>query len=109
MWNNVQKLRKLERAVHLHAAAILNNHLDRPSDAVAELDAILAFDAEIAEVHSQRAQLLAKLERYEEAIASADQYLALASQEGVDFDHPDVLRASRLKEECGRALRRTGG
>jgi tetratricopeptide (TPR) repeat protein len=105
MWNNVQKLRKLEQAVHMHAAAVLNNELDRPSDAVAELDAIIAFDPEIARVHSQRAQLLVKLERYEEAIASLDNFLRLA---GLEFEHPDIRRAYRIREDCAAALRAGG-
>lgn len=102
MWNNVSKLRKLEQAVHLHAAAILNNQFDRPEAAVEQLDAILAFDPDIAEVHSQRAQLLVKLGRYEEAIASLDRFLSLTDSE---FEHPDVQRAWRIRRDCEAALR----
>jgi tetratricopeptide (TPR) repeat protein len=102
MWNNVKKLRKLEQAVHLHAAAILNNRFDRPLEAIRELDAILAFDPNVAQVHSQRAQLLVKLERYEEAIASLDNFLRLAD---LEFEHPDIQRAYRIRADCEKQTR----
>ena len=101
IWSNIRKLRDLEQAIRLHAATVLNMELDRPAEAAAELDAILAFYPEIPEVHSQKAQILVKLERYEEAIASIDSYLRLI---GHDFDHPDVQRAYRIRGDCEAAL-----
>jgi len=108
MWSNVYKLRRLEQAVRLQAAAILNNQLERPAQAVDELDAILAFDPDIAAVHSQRAQILVKLQRYEEAIAALDNYLRLASNEGLDYEDPDIQRAYRIRRDCESALLRSG-
>lgn len=105
-WRIINRMRDLEKSVHLHAATILNLKMDRPLDAVRELDAVLAFDDQIPEVHSQRAQILVKLERYEEAIASLDNFLRLSR---LDFEHPDVQRAYRIREDCESALRQLGG
>jgi tetratricopeptide (TPR) repeat protein len=105
-WRVITRLRSLERSVHLHSAAILNLKLDQPEEALAALDAVLEFDPGIAEVYSQRAQLLVKLGRYEEAIASIDSFLSLAS---LEFDHPNVQRAFRIRRDCEAALVRSEG
>lgn len=105
-WRIINRLRDLEKSVHLHSAAILNIKLERPADAVKELDAVLEFDPNIAAVHSQRAQILVKLGRYEEAIASLDNFLRLTA---LDFEHPDVQRAFRIRRDCESALVRAGG
>ena len=106
LWRIIERLAKLEKSVHLHAAAILNSKLDRPADAVRELDAVLEFDPNVAEVHSQRAQLLLKLGRYEEAIAALDSFMSLSN---LEFEHPDIQRAFRIRNECESALVRAGG
>ena len=105
IWDSIKKLNDLEVAVHLQAATTLNNYLDDPSGALAHLDAIIAFDPDIAETHSQRAQLLVKLGRPEEAIAAIDRYLRLA---GLEFTHPDIQRAYRSRTDCEAALARQG-
>lgn len=101
MWANIHQLEALEVAVHLSAAATLNNKLGRPEEAIDHLDAIIAFDPSIPETYSQKAQLLVKLERYEDAIAAIDQYMRLAQ---LDFDHPDIQRAWRIRSDCETAL-----
>lgn len=101
MWGNINQLEELEIAVHLQAAATLNNQLRRPEQALEHLDQIIAFDATIPETYSQKAQLLVKLERYEDAIAAIDQYMRLAL---LDFDHPDIQRAWRIRNDCEAAL-----
>jgi len=105
-WRIIRRLRDLERSVRLHSATILHLKLDRTEDALAQLDAVLVFDADTAEVHSQRAQLLVVLSRYEEAIAALDNFLRLAE---LEFDHPDVQRAFRIRTDCERALARAQG
>lgn len=105
MWSNINRLRELEQAVHLHSATLLNSKLGRSDDAVRELDAIVAVNPDVPEVHSQRAQLLVKLGRYEDAIAAIDDYLRLA---GLPFDNPDIQRAYRIRRDCETALVRAG-
>lgn len=106
MWANIRKLRETEKSVHLHAASVLNTKLGRPAEAVQQLDAIVAVDPDMPEIHSRRAQLLFRLQRYEEAIAAIDEYLRLA---GLPFEHPDVQRAYRIRRDCESALVRAGG
>lgn len=105
MWANIRRLRETETSVHLHAASLLNTKLDRPADAVRELDAVVAVDPDVPEIHSRRAQLLYRLERYEEAIAAIDEYLRLS---GLPFEDPDVQRAYRIRRDCESALVRAG-
>ena len=106
MTKNIKALHALEMAVHLHAATLYNTKLAQPEKALMELDAIVDFDPSVAKVHSQRGQLLARLNRNEEAIAALDNYLRLTDQA---FDDPDVQRAYRLRVECESALVRAGG
>lgn len=105
MWDNIRRLRETEKSVHLHSASLLVTKLDRPSDAVKHLDAIIAVDPDVPEVHSRRAQILVNLARYEEAMASIDEYLRLS---GLPFDHPDVQRAYRIRRDCEAKLVRAG-
>jgi len=83
---------KLQIETHLQASTLLAG-LDRPAEALEHLDRVLELDPEQAEVHSRRAQLLHRLGRIEEAIASLENYLRFS--EG-GFDHPDVARAMDL-------------
>lgn len=98
----VERLNDLELAVHLQAATTLNDYLDDPSGALEHLDAIIAFDPDIPETHSRRAQLLVKLGRFEDAIAAIDRFLRLSSD--LDFTHPDIQRAYRLRGDCEATL-----
>ena len=104
MWDNIRQLEELEVAVHLQAAATLNNQLGRTEEALAHLDQIIAFDPSIPETYSQKAQLLVKLESYESAMAAIDQYMRLAQ---LDFEHPDIQRAWRIRNDCEAALLRS--
>jgi tetratricopeptide (TPR) repeat protein len=103
MWQNIRRLEALEMAVHLQAAALLNNQLSRPEEALTHIQSIIAFDPEIPESFSQMAQLLVKLERYEEALSAIDSFMRICKE---DFDSPDVQRAFRLKSDCEAALAR---
>jgi tetratricopeptide (TPR) repeat protein len=105
MTKNIEGLHALEMAVHLHAATLYSTRLDQPLKALAELDVIVSFDPSVAQVHSQRGQLLADLERHEDAIAALDQFLRLTED---SFSDPDVQRAFRLRSECETALVRAG-
>ncbi|MFT7669701.1 MAG: tetratricopeptide (TPR) repeat protein [Planctomycetota bacterium] len=100
-WDVINRLRNLEMSVHLHSASVLNLKLHRTLDAIHELDAVIVFDPNVAEVHSLRAQLLVKMGRYEEAIASLDSYISLAV---LSFEHPDIQRAFRIRRDCETAL-----
>ncbi len=66
---------------------------------------MVAVDPDVPEIHSRRAQLLYRLERYEEAIAAIDEYLRLS---GLPFEDPDVQRAYRIRRDCESALVRAG-
>ena len=101
MTKNIQELDRLEMAIHLHAATIQKGKLRRPEDALKSLDAIVAFDPGVPEIHSQRGGLLVELNRYEEAIAALDKFLSMTPH---DFKHPDVKRAMQLRLTCETAL-----
>jgi tetratricopeptide (TPR) repeat protein len=96
MRGSIARLDDNEVAVHLQAETIMARYLNDPAGALSHLDAIIAFDPGIPETHSRRAQNLAKLKRYEEAMAAIDEYLKLVS---LEFDHPDIQRAYRLRNE----------
>ena len=66
--------------------------------------AIIAFDPSIPETYSQQAQLQIKLTRFEDAIAAIDNYLRRTE---LDFEHPDIQRAYRLRTDCEAALARS--
>lgn len=101
MMKNIIRLHNLEMAIHLHAASILRIHLQRPEEALVELDMIVAFNPKEANIHSQRGQLLEELGRYEEAIAALDTYLSLTVR---NVGHSDVQRAFKLKRTCEAQL-----
>lgn len=92
--------RDLAVATHLSAATLLVK-LDRKSDAAAHLDGAILLAPDQASAYSRRAQLLFDLSRFEEARANLDEFLRLSR---LDFDHPDVQRAYRLRADCERLL-----
>lgn len=88
-------------------AASLERELGRPERALAQLDEVVAIDASIAPVHASRAQLLAGLERYREALNAVERFLELST--GLPFEHPDVQQAMRLRGVWQRELARREG
>jgi tetratricopeptide (TPR) repeat protein len=101
MTKNIQALDRLEMGIHLHAATIQKGKLNQPVDALRSLDAIVAFDPNVPEIHSQRGGLLVELNRYEEAIAALDKFISMTPRE---FNHADVKRAMQLRLTCETAL-----
>lgn len=89
----IARLENLEIAVRLQRAAIFRT-LERDPQALAEIETVLEFDPDRPELWSRRAQLLARLGRFEEAIESIERFLAKSQ---LEFDHPDVREAYRLK------------
>jgi tetratricopeptide (TPR) repeat protein len=99
--NIIKQLEDIQCATHVHASTLLHK-IDRDQDAIAHLDSAIEIQPERAELYSRRAELRAHVKRYDEAIKDIDTYLRLSTQA---FDHPDVKRAWRLREECEAHLR----
>lgn len=91
---------QLEFETRLQVASLLVG-MDRPEDALVELDRVLLIDPTTPGIHGRRAQLLYSSGRVEEALASLENYLRFSREE---FDHPDVTRALELMVQWQREL-----
>lgn len=99
--DNMRKNREFEVNTRLHRATVLRR-LGRPSDAVRELEEVIALEPELAQPHSMRGQLLMDLGEYVKARAAFARFL---QQTDLPFDDAQVRRAFDLQEECDRRLR----
>lgn len=96
---------KLQRETRLQVATLLVG-LDRPEEALVELDHVLELDPTAPGLHGRRAQMLYKIGRTEEALAALENYLRYSQE---DFDHPDVKRAYELMNTWQRELEAADG
>jgi tetratricopeptide (TPR) repeat protein len=87
---------RLQLETHLHASALLVR-IGRLEEALAHLESVIAIDPSHSDAYSRRGQVLKGLGRYQEAMASLQQYLRLSTHE---FAHPDIQRAYQLMSEC---------
>lgn len=92
-------------ATHVHAST-LAFQLGRREEALEHLDRALELAPDRAELHSRRAQVLKDVGRYQDAIDDVDKFIKLST---VEFSHPDIQRAWRLRSECEQGLRRGPG
>ncbi len=92
----------LQVTTHLHAADVLQR-LGRGTEALTALDLVLDLRPDRAEAFSRRGQLLSAQERWEEAVASLDEFLRLSN---LTYDHPDIQQAYELRSVCSAARRR---
>ena len=90
---------RLQLQTHLHASALCVR-VGRLEEALGHLESVIAIDPDHSDAYSRRGQVLKGLRRYQEAIASLQQYLRLSTHE---FAHPDIQRAYELMSECERA------
>jgi len=95
-------LRGLELVTQVHASSVLHE-LGRDQEAIQHLDEAIALDSERAELFSRRAELKKSLGAPDQAIADIDQFLRLSR---LEYEHPDVQRAWRLRKECEDAVRK---
>ena len=91
---------QLEFETRLQVASLLVG-MDRPEEALVELDHVLLIDPTTPGIHGRRAQLLYSSGRVEEAVASLENYLRYSAEQ---FDHPDVTRALELMVQWQREL-----
>jgi tetratricopeptide (TPR) repeat protein len=97
----IKQITDIQVATHIHAATMLHK-LNRDAEAIDHLNAALELNPEHAELYSRRAELNHDLKHDDQAIKDIDTYLRLSSQ---PFDHPDVKKAWRLRQDCEAALR----
>lgn len=97
----LKQFTKLQANAHLHAAELLDD-LNRDSEALDHLEEARKLEPDRAEIYSRAAQIHKGLGQYKEAIAAIDQYIALSHQ---PYEHPDIQRAWRLRQECEQAQR----
>jgi tetratricopeptide (TPR) repeat protein len=97
----LRQFKKLQAATHMHAAE-LQDDLNHDDEALAHLDEARKFEPDRADLYSRSAQIRKDLGKYKEAIADLDQYIALSK---LPYEHPDIQRAWRLRQECEQAQR----
>ncbi len=88
-------------ANYLHAAPMLLE-LDRHADAAARLDDVVAMRPDEATAWALRAQALYALERWGEALECVNAFLELSAE--LEFDHPDIQQALRIRRRCEAQL-----
>jgi tetratricopeptide (TPR) repeat protein len=95
---------EIEIATRLHVSS-LEFELKHPSQAIAQLDGIVALKPDLAEAYSRRAEARMSLGEYKEAQADLENFLRLSP--GRKFEDPDIRKAYALLDECARKLRAT--
>ncbi len=97
---NERVARELQVQTHLFASTLLHD-LGRLEEAIQHLDWVAEADAQLPQVYSRRAQLLAKTGSYQPAIGDLDRFLALSD---APFEDPSIKQAFALRSECESAL-----
>lgn len=73
------------------------------AEALNVLNRAIELDPKLASAYSLRAQVLSELGRHRDALGSVERFLELSTE--LDYDHPDIQRAYRLKSACEHELR----
>lgn len=94
--------RDLEVKTRLHIVNLLRTE-DRLSEAVDEINEVIALDPELAQAHSQKAQLLFESGDFVKARASVTRYLEMEAPSSQVTD-PDIMQAFELRERCDRKI-----
>ncbi len=93
---------EFEVKARLHVVTLLRSG-GRLSEAVEELDAIIALDPYLAQAHSQKAQLLFESGNFVKARASVTRFLEMKAPTS-DVNDPDIRQAFELRERCDRQI-----
>ncbi len=102
LYDDQRMNRGLEIRTRMLMAQLLRQ-LDRPDEAVAELDEVIDLDPSYANAHAPRAQLLMELGEFRKAKYSIDTFLQMKAQ-SASFDDPEIRQAFDLQEQCARAI-----
>ena len=103
--------RSLREAIRTNENALLANVMHaaplylrqgRVDKALIVLNRAIELDPKLAAAYSLRAQVLSELGRHRDALGSVDRFLELSTE--LDYDHPDIQRAYRLKSACEHEL-----
>lgn len=107
--------KNLRQAIRANEDALIANtllaapqhmRLDQDEQALAILNLTIEVDPKLAQAHSLRAQALERLGRPRDALDSIERFLELSTE--LDYDHPDIQTAYRLKSECEHQIRLAG-
>ncbi len=101
-FRNKASNREFEVKTRLHIVAILRIQ-GRLSEAIEELDMVIALDPFLAQAHSQKAQLLFEAGDFVKARASVTRFLEMRAPTA-SLEDPDIKRAFELQERCDRQI-----
>ena len=93
---------EFEVKTRLHITNLLRN-AGRLSEAIEELDAVIALDPYLAQAHSQKAQLLFESGDFVKARASVTRFLEMEAPTS-EVNDPDIRQAFELRERCDRQI-----
>ncbi|MEM8711656.1 MAG: tetratricopeptide repeat protein [Planctomycetota bacterium] len=94
--------RDLEVKTRLHVVNLLRSE-ERLSEAVDEINEVIALNPDLAQAHSQKAQLLFESGDFVKARASVTRYLEMEAPTSQVTD-PDIMQAFDLRERCDRKI-----